>query len=90
MVHHGNASCEFVCDKGLMNKGLNDKDVCVGFLSCKLASCDKREKKNSELIFIVCFFSTEQIFDHVIVRLGLKQSDTNKRSYAPTVRSLLA
>lgn len=27
MVHHGNAFCEFVCDKGLMNKGLNDKDV---------------------------------------------------------------
>lgn len=73
-----------------MNRGLNDKDVCVGFLSCKLASCDKRGKENSDLMFIVCFFSTEQIFDHVIVMLGLKQSDTNKSSYAPTARSLLA
>lgn len=41
-------------------------------------------------MFIVCFFSTEQIFDHVMVMLGLKQSDTNKSSYTPTARSLLA
>lgn len=46
-----------------MNKGLNDKDVCVGFLSCKLASCDKRKKKkrNIEVMFILCLHNQTDI-----------------------------